>query len=98
MLNRLRSYFALERPVFGGAGIQRELVLYSGVVIGTVGHWLFEWFTSSRAGIGTLAAGIVASVVIFQTLAQTVEIRGFIEAADLRCLKYPTAFKWAMLE
>ncbi|MBV8356597.1 MAG: hypothetical protein JO189_01470 [Deltaproteobacteria bacterium] len=68
MLNKLLSYFALERPVFGGAGIKRELVLYSGVVIGTVGHWLFQWSTSSRGGIGTLAAGIVASVVIFPTI------------------------------
>jgi len=66
--NKLVSYFSLERPVFGGGGVQRELVLYTGVVLGTVGHWLFEGSIKSNFGLGSLVGGFVASIVIFPTI------------------------------
>lgn len=62
-------YFSLERPVFGAAtGVRRELYLFSGVLAGSVGQWLFAFAQTGKPEWATLVLGVIASFVTFPVI------------------------------
>jgi hypothetical protein len=68
LLNAFVRYFSLERPVMGGAGVERQLVLFTGVVAGAVGQWLFTAFRTGNFAPAGLILGLIASIVTFPAI------------------------------
>jgi hypothetical protein len=69
LLNKIRHYFLLERPVLGDSkGVKHEVILFTGVVVGTAGQWLFAALTSGKFVWQGLILGFIASIVTFPAI------------------------------
>jgi type IV secretory pathway TrbD component len=68
LLNRIKHWFSLERPVLGG-GVDRQIVLFTGVVAGTIGQWLFDAASHNWNFVWAgLFLGLIASFVTFPVI------------------------------
>jgi hypothetical protein len=55
----------LARPVLGTGGVESQLILFTGVIAGSVGQWIFTWIQDGELEVKRLIAGLIASVVVF---------------------------------
>ena len=100
MLEAVRRYFALERPVMGAAsGVQMQLILYTGVLAGSIGRWGFKLVEDGTATYGGLAMGAIASVVIFPTIYYSAGLDKLEVNFVKWCVAFQNGFFWpALLE
>ena len=98
MLNAIRSYFLLEKPVLGGGGVKSEGVLFIGVLAGSVGQWLFTALQQHSFPANRLVLGLIASIVTFPAIFQK---GGMKEAAEVTlvqwCVAFQNGFFWPAL-
>lgn len=52
----------------GGGGVDRQLILYTGVLAGTIGQWLFTSIQNEHFTLANLILGLIASVVTFPAI------------------------------
>jgi hypothetical protein len=96
LLEAVKRYFALERPVLGATGIEMQLVLYTGVLAGSIGRWAFK-FVENDATYSSLAMGAIASVVIFPTIYYSAGLDK-LEANFVKwCVAFQNGFFWPTL-
>jgi hypothetical protein len=91
LLDKIRYYFSLERPVLGGrdAGVERQLILFTGVAAGSVGQWLFAGFQNNSFPLGGLVVGLIASIVTFPAIFYNAGLN----QAEMNFVKWCTAFQ-----
>ena len=58
-------YFLLERAVLGKSGVQSQVILFTGVLAGTIGRWLFLLLEQGSINLAGLGLGVIASIVTF---------------------------------
>ncbi|HMG73533.1 MAG TPA: hypothetical protein VK582_08530 [Pyrinomonadaceae bacterium] len=66
MVNKIVHWFSLERPKQGG--VTRDVILFTGVVAGTVGQWAFASVQVGKFGWHGLVLGLIASIVTFPVI------------------------------
>lgn len=98
MLKGLRSYFLLERPVMGGSkGVDRQVVLFTGVVAGSVGQWVFAGLEDRNFPVSRLALGLIASIVTFPTIFQKAGLNQVKVTLVKWCVAFQSGFFWPAL-
>lgn len=98
MLSAIKSYFLLENTQFGGpGGVKRELVLYTGVLVGVVVQWLLEASGRSHYSASALLAGIVASVIIFPTIWEKAGLKSRPVSFVKWCVAFQNGYFWPAL-
>jgi hypothetical protein len=90
LLKAIRTYFALERPEFGGrAAVISEFFLFSGVVAGTVGRWLISVLEQEALNWKGLIVGLIAAVITFPAIYDKVGMK----RSDQTFVKWCVAFE-----
>lgn len=98
MLEAVRRYFALETPVAGrGSGLDRQLVLYTGVLAGSVGKWAFKMMETGTVNFSGLAMGAIASIVIFPTIYYSAGLDKIKVNFMKWCVAFQNGFFWPTL-
>jgi hypothetical protein len=92
---RLLSYFALERPVFGG--VESDAVLLTGVFVGTLGRWVANWVQTGEPAWGQLVAGMIASLVAFPTIYYTAGLDKSKPTLVKWCVAFQNGYFWPAL-
>ena len=95
MPNAIRSYFALERPVMGG--VESQLVLFSGVVLGSVGQWAFAGLQNGHFPPVQLFLGLIASLVTFPAIWQNAGLSNVKVNFVKWCVAFQNGFFWPAL-
>jgi|GEM_PF-5488744 len=68
-MNKIIHWFSLERAVMGPGGVKSEVILFTGVVVGTVGQWLFTALgPDGKFRWQGLVLGFIASIVTFPVI------------------------------
>ena len=97
MLNAIRSYFLMERPVLGG--VDRQMVLLTGVIAGSIGQWLFAGLQENSFPAGRLVLGLIASIVTFPSIWQNAGLKQVKVNLVKWCVAFQSGFFWpALLE
>lgn len=97
MRNAIRSYFSLERPVLGHSGVERQLILFTGVAAGSIGQWVFAGIQSNSFALSTLVLGLIASIVIFPAIFQNAGLNK-VEVNFVKwCVAFQNGFFWPAL-
>jgi hypothetical protein len=98
LLNRLIHWFSLERPIFGGkgkaAGVDRQIVLFTGVLAGALGQWLFEGVRNRNFPLGGLLLGLIASLVTFPVIYYNAGLDKTKVTFVKWCLAFQSGFFW----
>ena len=96
-MGKLISYFSLERPVFGGSGVERDAILFTGVVAGTLGRWLFNTLQTGNMAWPQLVLGVIASFVTFPTIYYTADLNGSKPNFVKWCVAFQNGYFWPAL-
>jgi hypothetical protein len=97
LLNKIIYWFSLESAVLGKKGTKRQIVLFTGVVAGTVGQWLFAALGNGKFAWQGLVLGFIASVVTFPVIFYNA---GLNKGGDLFikwCVAFQNGFFWPTL-
>lgn len=78
----------LERPVLGGT--QSQLILFTGVVAGTVGRWLVSLMEHGAFSYSGLGVGLIASIVTFPVIWNNAGLK---ELGGVNFVKWCVAFQ-----
>lgn len=79
----------LERAVFGAAGVQSQVVLFTGVVAGAIGRWLFSLIEQGSFSLTGLGLGLIASIVTFPLIYHNAGL----DKVDVNFVKWCVAFQ-----
>ncbi len=96
MVNVVVRYFSLERTdpvVLGHKDVKRELILFTGVLAGSVGYWLFDIVQTGKFAWGGLILGIIASFVTFPTIYYNAGLDKAPAKASMSFVKWCVAFQ-----
>jgi hypothetical protein len=97
LLSAIRSYFSLERPVLGGSGVDRQVVLFTGVIAGSVGQWVFTGLQEHNFPATRLALGLIASIVTFPAIFQKAGLNQVKVSLVKWCVAFQSGFFWPAL-
>lgn len=98
MLNKIIHYFSLQRSQLGdNEGVKRELILFSGVLLGTVGHWIFNMLQNNQFAWPGLILGLIAGVVVFPTIYYQAELKRSKVTFVKWCVAFQNGFFWPAL-
>jgi hypothetical protein len=81
----------------GGRGVVKEVVLFTGVVVGTVGQWLFSSFTNGKFAWQGLVLGFVASFVTFPVIFYNAGLNKTKLTFVKWCVAFQNGFFWPTL-
>lgn len=98
MPNRIAQWFLLERPVLGGKkGVESQFSLFTGVVAGSVGQWLFAALSSGKYVWPGLALGLIASIVTFPLIYYNAGLNKEKLTFVKWCVAFQNGFFWPSL-
>ena len=81
----------------GGNGIDRQLVLYTGVLAGTMGQWLFVSIQNEHFVPANLVLGLIASVVTFPSIWSNAGLNKEKVNFVKWCVAFQNGFFWPVL-
>lgn len=73
----------------GRSGVERQLILFTGVVAGSIGQWLFAGVQSGHFTPAGLVLGLIASVVTFPAIFYNAGLN----EVDVNFIKWCVAFQ-----
>lgn len=99
MLDSLWNYFSLARPILGRGSVERQLILFTGVVAGSIGQWLFAAIQNDHFAPAGLLLGLIASIVTFPAIFYNAGLDK-VEVTFVKwCVAFQNGFFWpALLE
>jgi hypothetical protein len=97
LLNGLVHYFSLAKPVLGKTGVRYEIVLYTGVLAGAAGQWLFAAFRSGDFAWAGLVLGVIASIVVFPAIYYNAGLNKGSFTFVKWCVAFQNGFFWPSL-
>lgn len=97
MVNKVIYWFSLETAVYGSGIVKREIVLFSGVVLGTIGQWVFTVVNSGRLEWKSLLLGLIASIVTFPFIYYNAGLNKSKMSLVKWCVAFQNGFFWPAL-
>jgi len=97
LLNKIVHWFSLERPALGAAGVKREIILFTGVVAGTIGQWLFAALGNGKFVWQALVLGFIASIVTFPVIFYNAGLNKTKMTFVKWCVAFQNGFFWPTL-
>jgi hypothetical protein len=96
-MNKIIHWFSLERPVLGKDGVKSEIILFTGVVVGTVGQWLFTALGDGKFRWQGLVLGFIASIVTFPVIFYQAGLNKTKFSFVKWCVAFQNGFFWPTL-
>jgi hypothetical protein len=97
LANKIVRYFSLERAVLGGGGIKHEIGLFTGVLAGAIGQWVFSATQSGKFAWPGLVAGLIASIVTFPLIYDKAGLKESAFTFVKWCVAFQNGFFWPAL-
>jgi len=81
----------------GRSGVERQLILFTGVVAGSIGQWLFAGIQSGHFALAGLVLGLIASVVTFPAIFYNAGLNKVDVNFVKWCVAFQNGFFWPAL-
>ena len=81
----------------GRSGVERQLILFTGVVAGSIGQWLFAGVQSGHFTPAGLVLGLIASVVTFPAIFYNAGLNKVDVNFVKWCVAFQNGFFWPAL-
>jgi len=81
----------------GKSGVKHEVGLFTGVVAGAVGQWLFAATNSGRFAWQGLVLGLIASIVTFPVIYNSAGLKNSNFTFVKWCVAFQSGFFWPAL-
>lgn len=81
----------------GGSGVDKQLILYTGVFAGTLGQWLFSSIQDEVYVLGNLILGLIASIVAFPAIWSNAGLNTSKVNFVKWCVAFQNGFFWPVL-